>query len=93
VINHTSLDLDLELVASAGDVLGTKGTTETVHRTLEDVVRREKLRRLADWKIELTPEEEERLDWGLPLDYRVVVIPDCSSAVAVDAGNVRIRVS
>jgi hypothetical protein len=68
VIKRTSLNLDLGLVASARDVLGTKGTTETVHRALEDVVRREKLRRLADWKIELTPEEEERLDWGRPLD-------------------------
>ena len=68
MIKRTSLNLNLELVAAARDVLGTNGTTETVHRALEDVVRREKLRRLAEWTIDLTPEEEERLDWGLPLD-------------------------
>jgi Arc/MetJ family transcription regulator len=68
VIKRTSLNLDLDLVAAAREVMGTNGTTDTVHRALEDVVRREKLRRLAEWTFELTPEEEERLDWSLPLD-------------------------
>ena len=68
VIRRTSLNLDLDLVARARGVLGTSGTTDTVHGALEEVVRREKLRRLAEWTFDLTQEEEERLDWGLPLD-------------------------
>jgi Arc/MetJ family transcription regulator len=36
-----------DLVAQARDVLGTNGTTDTVHRALEDVVRRERPRELA----------------------------------------------
>ena len=68
VIRRTSLNLNLDLVAEARGVLGTNVTTDTVHRALEEVVRHEKLRRLAERRFELTPEEEERLDWGLPLD-------------------------
>jgi hypothetical protein len=69
VIKRTSLNLDLDLVGRARDVLGTNGTTDTVHRALEDVVRREKLRRLSEWTFEhMSDEEIERLDWGLPLD-------------------------
>ncbi len=37
-------------------MLGTSTTTETVHRALEKVVRREKLRSLAEWDVGgLTP--------------------------------------
>lgn len=37
-------------------MLGTLTTTETVHRALEKVVRREKLRSLAEWDVGgLTP--------------------------------------
>ena len=43
VIKRTSLNLDLELVAEARDVLGSNGTTDTVHRALEEVVRQQKL--------------------------------------------------
>ena len=68
MIKRTSLNLELDLVAQARAVLGTRGTTDTVHRALEEVVRREKLRRLSEWTFDLTPEEEHRLDWGLPLD-------------------------
>ena len=69
MIKRTSLNLELDLVAQARDVLGTRGTTDTVHRALEEVVRREKLRRLSEWTFEhLTAEELERLDWDLPLD-------------------------
>ena len=67
-IKRTSLNLRLDLVAQARDVLDTKGTTDTVNRALEEIVRREKLRRLTEWTFDLTPEEQERLDWGLPLD-------------------------
>jgi Arc/MetJ family transcription regulator len=59
---RTSLNLDLELIAEAREVLGTNGTTETVHRALEEVIRREHLRRLAERTFEdLTPEALEKL--------------------------------
>lgn len=62
VIKRTSINLELDLVAAARDVLGSNGTTDTVHRALEDVVRREKLRRLADERFEdLTPAALEQL--------------------------------
>jgi Arc/MetJ family transcription regulator len=57
VRRRTSLNLDLDLVAEAREVLGTNGTTETVHRALAEVVRRERLRRLAEETFDdLTPE-------------------------------------
>jgi len=62
VIKRTSLNLDLDLVAQAREVLGSNGTTDTVHRALEDVVRREKLRWLAGHDFaDLTPEALEQL--------------------------------
>jgi Arc/MetJ family transcription regulator len=57
VIKRTSLNLDLDLVAKARVVLGSNGTTDTIHRALEEVVRAEKLRRLANHRFEMTPEE------------------------------------
>ncbi|MDQ3822353.1 MAG: hypothetical protein M3321_03835 [Actinomycetota bacterium] len=68
-IKRTSLNLRLDLVAQAREVLGTNGTTDTVHRALEEVVRQEAYRWLAAHPFDtLTVEEDERLDWGLPLD-------------------------
>ncbi|MBA2462676.1 MAG: type II toxin-antitoxin system VapB family antitoxin [Actinobacteria bacterium] len=62
MVKRTSLNLDLDLVAEAREVLGSNGTTDTVHRALEEVVRREKLRRLAERTFDdLTPEALERL--------------------------------
>jgi Arc/MetJ family transcription regulator len=61
MIKRTSLNLDLDLVARARDVLETRTATETIHRALEEVVRREALRRLAEWRPELTPEELHEL--------------------------------
>lgn len=59
---RTSLNLDVDLVAQARDVLGTNGTTETVHRALEDVIRRERLRQLAAETFDdLTPEVLDQL--------------------------------
>jgi hypothetical protein len=56
------MNLELDLVRQARQVLGTRGTTDTVHRALEEVVRREKLKRLAEWMPEdLTPEALEEL--------------------------------
>ncbi|MEJ7793514.1 MAG: type II toxin-antitoxin system VapB family antitoxin [Gaiellaceae bacterium] len=57
MVKRTSLNLDVNLVAQAREVLGSNGTTDTIHRALEDVVRRERLRRLAAEPFEdLTPE-------------------------------------
>jgi Arc/MetJ family transcription regulator len=56
-LKHTSLYLDEELLAEAEQTLGTKGATATVRAALVDVVRRRKLRELADWDLaDLTPE-------------------------------------
>jgi Arc/MetJ family transcription regulator len=63
------MNLRLDLVAQAREILGTKGTTDTVNGALEEIVRREKLRSLSEWTFEhLTDEELERLDEGVPLD-------------------------
>jgi predicted nucleic acid-binding protein len=60
VVKRTSLNLELDLVDRARAVLGTKGTTDTIHRALEEVVRRESLKRLAEWTFEhVTPVEFE----------------------------------
>jgi len=57
VIKRTSLNLDLDLVGQAREVLGSNGTTDTVHLALEKVVRQEKLRWLAERDFsDLTPE-------------------------------------
>lgn len=62
VIKRTSLNLDFDLVAEARDVLGSNGTTDTVHRALEAVIRQEKLRRLTEHDFsELTPEKLREL--------------------------------
>jgi Arc/MetJ family transcription regulator len=62
MVKRTSLNLELDLVAEARKVLGTKGTTDTIHRALEDVVRRERLRALADDRFDdLTPDALARL--------------------------------
>jgi hypothetical protein len=61
VIKRTSLNLDFDLVAQAREVLSTRGTTETIHRALAEVVQRDALRELAEWRPELTLEELEEL--------------------------------
>jgi hypothetical protein len=62
VIKRTSLNLELDLVAQAREILGTRGTTDTIHRALAEVVRREKLRALAEETFEeLTPDALDRL--------------------------------
>lgn len=50
-IKRTSLNLDFELVEQAREVLHTSGTTDTVHRALEEVIRREALRSLTEWDL------------------------------------------
>jgi hypothetical protein len=60
-VKHTSLYLEVELLAEAGEILGTTGPTGTVRAALEDVVRRARLQSLTEWEIELQPEELEKL--------------------------------
>ena len=59
MIKRTSLNLDMSLVDEAREVLGTNGTTETVHKALAEVVRQDKLRQLAAWEFSMTNEEIE----------------------------------
>jgi Arc/MetJ family transcription regulator len=56
------MNLDTELVAEARDVLGTSGTTDTVHRALSEVVLRQRRKRAASLRFDdLTPEALEEL--------------------------------
>lgn len=64
MVRRTSLNLDLELVGKAREVLGSNGTTDTVHRALEEVVRREKLRRLAARDFSEYDDAARREFWG-----------------------------
>jgi Arc/MetJ family transcription regulator len=61
MIKRTSLNLDLDLVDKAREVLETTTTTDTVHRALEDVIRRDALRRLAEWRPDMTLDDLERI--------------------------------
>jgi Arc/MetJ family transcription regulator len=59
---RTSMNLDFDLVAEAGRVLGTARTTETVHAAMREVVAREKRQRLAARGLDgLTPARVERM--------------------------------
>lgn len=62
MIKRTSINLDLDLVSQARDVLETRTTTETIHRALEDIIRRDELRKLAEWDLGgMTLDDLERL--------------------------------
>jgi hypothetical protein len=65
-VRRTSLNLNFELVEQAKAELGTRGTTDTVHRALEEIVRRASMKRLATWADEVfgqpTPDGYE--DWN-----------------------------
>jgi len=47
-VRKTTLEVDEELVARAGAILGTRGLKATVQRALEEVIAREARRRLAE---------------------------------------------
>jgi Arc/MetJ family transcription regulator len=69
MIKRTSLNLDMSLVEEARGVLGTDGTTETVHRALDEVVRQAKLRRLVARTFDIDNDELEASELemeGLP---------------------------
>jgi hypothetical protein len=59
-MKHTTLNLKLTLVREAGEILGTEGTTDTVHAALLEVENRHKSRRLLEYDCPgLTPESLE----------------------------------
>jgi Arc/MetJ family transcription regulator len=58
------MNVDLDLVKEAQAVLGTKGTTETVHAALREIVRRRRLERLLKHDFSnLDVEEIRRSRW------------------------------
>jgi Arc/MetJ family transcription regulator len=59
MIKRTSLNLDMSLVDEAREVLGTRGTTETVNQALAEVVRHDKLRRLTERVFDVDNDEIE----------------------------------
>ena len=64
-VRRTSLNLDFELVERAQQALGTKGTTETIHRALEDVTYRAAAKRMAAWRFDhMEPDWLEKLRAG-----------------------------
>ena len=59
---RTSLILEPSLLEEASKILGTKGPTATVRKSLEGVVRQAHLDRLARWELpEDFPEQLERM--------------------------------
>ena len=62
VIKRTSLNLDVDLVAEARGVLGTRGTTDTVHAALRETVRKQRLQWLLNYDMSLTDEEHDELE-------------------------------
>lgn len=66
---HTTLNLDMELVEEAGQVLGTARATDTIHVALQEVIDRDKRRRLLDMGLgDLTPERLQDLRRNRPFD-------------------------
>lgn len=64
-VKRTSLNLDLDLVRDASEVLGTERTTDTVHKALREAVRRARLEQLLDEGFPgLTPELMDEIDRG-----------------------------
>jgi Arc/MetJ family transcription regulator len=59
MIRRTSLNLDMSLVDEVREVLGTRGTTETINQALAEVVRNDKLRRLTQMVFDVDNDELE----------------------------------
>ena len=69
MIKRTSLNLDMSLVHEARTVLGSNGTTETVHMALGEVVRQARLRELVSMTFDFDNDEIEASELemeGLP---------------------------
>jgi Arc/MetJ family transcription regulator len=56
---RTSLHLDMSLVDEARGILGTNGTTDTVHKALAEVVRQARLRELVSMTFDFDNDEIE----------------------------------
>lgn len=56
---RTSLNLDMSLVDEARKVLGSNGTTDTVHKALAEVVRQARLRELVSMTFDFDNDEIE----------------------------------
>ena len=66
---RTSLNLDMSLVDEARKVLASNGTTETVHKALEEVVRQARPRELVSMTFDFDNDEIEASELemeGLP---------------------------
>jgi Arc/MetJ family transcription regulator len=60
---RTNMNVDMELVEKVAAILGTKTTTATVHAAMDEVVKLELRRRLAEDDLPgLTPEAMEEMD-------------------------------
>jgi Arc/MetJ family transcription regulator len=57
---HTTLDLDMDVVASAAAHLGTHGTGDTVRAALEEVIRARRRARLLELSTDMSLEDLER---------------------------------
>jgi Arc/MetJ family transcription regulator len=73
MVRRTTINLDVDLVSQAREILSTANTTDTVHGALRDVIRRERLRRLAEWDLggmtledlqEMRRPRTETREWG-----------------------------
>jgi Arc/MetJ family transcription regulator len=56
---RTSINLDISVLDEAREVLGTRGTTETVNKALAEVVRQDKRRRLTEMVFDVDNDEIE----------------------------------
>jgi hypothetical protein len=71
-VRRTSLNLDFELVERAKAELGTNGTTDTITRALEEVVRRAAIERLLARRFDhMPPDWLERMDEEFGDEYLV----------------------
>ena len=74
VTRRTSINLDFDLVDEAKRVLGISETTETIHRSLQAVVRQARLQRLAERRFDLGESEsvnrEARIAKAPPVSLR-----------------------
>ena len=69
VKKRTNIILEMDLVHDAAAVLGTSGTTATVHAALHDAIRRTRLDRLAARDLaDLTPESLEAMRRDRPAE-------------------------
>lgn len=77
---RTTVNLDFILVDEAKRVLETKETTETIHRALKEVVRQERLRRLARRRFDFSEAELDELRQPRTADSQPVAVKSRATA-------------